>query len=111
MSLWTCPLCGLGPLPIEPHELPVHHRCRPVAELLCVHRGAVIDSRVCERCGERGKVVDVYQCEAKQGPCVLRWWTNSEQARAGMLCCLLCRDRQEPDGTRPWDAADPPAAT
>lgn len=27
MIQWTCPICGLGPIPMRPEELPVHHQC------------------------------------------------------------------------------------
>ena len=58
--------------------------------LACVYRGKKVGERECELCGQKGRLVDVFQC-ALFGECTLRKWKVGSQLER---ICLLCEERK-----------------
>jgi hypothetical protein len=84
----------------------LHCSCRDAQELPvieCVHRGEIIGAHICNTCGNRGAIAQVYQCQLLQQPCVLRPWTTNK-SKMPEVSCVTCRQRELTDGTKPWDA-------
>lgn len=65
---WTCDACGLGPIPIAPHELPVRHACtmhvaRPGDRLKAIFRQLGIDKGKGCRCDEHVNLMNAWGTE------------------------------------------------
>lgn len=79
----TAPLPGktTGPAPAAAPPAPVDPE-----QFACVHRGPVLETRLCDLCGVRGQPFEVYQC-GKHGECSIGRKHSKVQP------CISCNDR------------------
>ena len=94
----TCKQCGFAAQTQVVDPVKIKRQCKRggmcefefddgVGFLECVHRGGKIGERVCESCGQRGQVVDVFEC-AIFSECTLRKWKTGTQGEAVCITCV-----------------------
>lgn len=90
-GVWRCARCSFT------YHKEVRHRCtrsnvpnQPVDQFAeagpCPHRLPIVRREVCQTCGQRGQIADVFGC-TKHGECTLR-----NRGLRGVQNCLACPD-------------------